>query len=298
MEAAAAGSDAHTATAVGLLGELLQVAVVTSNTHACQVLCSRKLCQQLSVRHTADVLMLAVQLLHFSTPWQRHQRLLVMQHVCRLFSRLAAASVQADVGGSSSSSIGMETRACVRQVLACAVQLGSEEALQQLLAVIPVQEQPLMSHTDLYVLQVTALRQPRFSPRIMRMLCGLRLTWHSRGSPALRPVSVATLYDLLLQALEMGTCKKGVSKMVRALVGWQPHPYRAPLGSKFDEDVVYHLLELAMKIPDVIEHVWVVEELCELGDEAFQSEVHEWYSRWWQHTVAELESDDFEEELD
>jgi hypothetical protein len=90
-----------------------------------------------------------------------------MQHVCRLFSSLAVASVQAD----ASSSNLMVTRACVRQVLSCAVQGHADDVLQELLVLIPVQDK-LLSYFDLYTLQLLAL-YAYHSPRVMQMLCGL-----------------------------------------------------------------------------------------------------------------------------
>lgn len=165
------------------------------------MLCSSKLCQQLPLQQVMHVLTLAVQLLHASSLWQRQARTMVLCQVCKLFSRLAVAAVQADAGGSS----GMVARACVRQVLAVAVQLGPEGVLQQLLGLIPVQEEPLLSHTDLFILQAMVLRQRSFHPGVMHVLCGLRLRCCSAETPALRPVSVEKLWDLFRLAIEVDT---------------------------------------------------------------------------------------------
>jgi hypothetical protein len=194
---------------------------MSGNTDACRVLCSSKICQQLPLQLVTHVLTLAVQLLHASSLWQRQPRTLVLRHVCMLFSRLAVAAVQADASGSN----GMAARACVRQVLAVAVQLGAEGVLQQLLGWIPVHKQPLLSHTYLFILQAMVLRQADFNPDIMRMLCGLQLSCCCTQDPALRPVSVQKLYDLLAQALELGTEQQGpddVLDILQMLVAWEP----------------------------------------------------------------------------
>jgi hypothetical protein len=257
MEAVATDTKAHKAADVDLLAELLQVAVVASNTHACRLLCSGSVSRHLLQQQAMHLLVLAVQLLHFSTPWQCQQRLVIMRSICKLFSSIAVASVQADAGSSS----GLETKACVRQVLGSAVQLGDEEALQQLLALIPLQQQPLLGHTDLFVLQAIALRQARLSPRIMEMLCGLQLKLHSKESPAFDPATVEWLFDLLLQALETARCAKGIGRVVTALVEWQPRLQKAPLASQLDEDVVWHFVELALKITDPVEQALAGVEL-------------------------------------
>jgi hypothetical protein len=128
IEAMALSTAEHSA-AVGWLAELLQITVTASNADACRLLCSRQLCQQLPLRHVTNVLILAVCMLRFHTQCQ--QRKAVMQHVCGLFSKLAVASLQAHASSSSSSNNSssssgvVATRACVRQVLACAVQ-GNE----------------------------------------------------------------------------------------------------------------------------------------------------------------------------
>lgn len=192
MEAMVLGMP-NQAAAVGWLSELLQIAVTATNPDACALLCSRQLCQHLPLRHVANMLILAIQLLQSSTVSQHQQRMLVMQHVCRLFSSLAVASVQADASSSSA----MATRACVWQVLAFAMRDG--DALQELLTLIPVQDK-LLSSSDLYTLQLSALHTLS-SPSIMRLLCGLQLSWHSDASPALMPVSLSKLHHLMRLAI-------------------------------------------------------------------------------------------------
>jgi hypothetical protein len=263
--AAGSGTTQHTA-AVAVVAELLQTAVAASNAGACSVLCCCSLSQHLSQQQVMHQLMLAVQLLHFSTPWQRQQRWLVMRCMCKLFSDRTIAAVRADTGSSSS----MATRACVRQVLACAVQIGCEEALQQLLAIIPVQEQPLLSHTDMFVLQATALRQARLNPNVMQMLCAVRLSWHVLDDPALQPMSANRLFDLLKQAVQLGSCQRGVSEVVQTLIAWQPHPLPNKAGdpglaSRLDEGALLDLVECAKEITDVSERASVLRQLGDLG---------------------------------
>jgi hypothetical protein len=266
MEAAPTSGTDHS-TAVGWLAELLQVAVTSSNAEACRVLCSSQLCQHLSKQHVTNVLMLAVQMLHFkwyarSTQWHE-QRLLVMQHLCGLFnSCIGSASSDASQADAATS------RAYVRQVLACAVQCDAEDALRELLGLIPVQVQCL-SYSDVYFLLLLSLRSSS-SPSIMTMLCGLRLGQNCYETPDLRCVSLSKLRRLFDAALSADIGKPGVPEVFRLLATWEPCPACwagsfAKSASHFSHSELKVLCDKAHAIVDDQERAQVLDVLCGFG---------------------------------
>jgi hypothetical protein len=269
------------AAAVGWCAELLQVAVAASNGDACGLLCSHQLSQHLSLQQLTNILILAVQMqcslrqCHCSLC---QQKMHVMQHVCKLFSTVAVASVQADVGSKScgsgsgsGSSSAVSTRACVGQVLACAMQLNAVEVLQKLLLLIPVQD-GLLSYRNLYTLQSLALGY-FCSPRVVQMLCGLRLSlrWPSDETSASMRWSGAKQHALLHLALTDHHNTPGLSETVQMLATWEPHACTnhhegsSAAGLGISHSALDGLCQLAEGITNSGERALVLDALYALG---------------------------------
>jgi hypothetical protein len=264
------------------VGGLLQVAVAASKADACALLCSRKPCEHVPLQHMSNVLVLAAELVHYSH-LQREQRLLVMQHVCKVFSSLAMDASR--MGSFWDTSGAAAVKACVMQVLMFAVQLGNEQTLQELLEPsCPLARATgcwqLLSCFDVYILLLTSLRST-CSPRIIQMLCGLRLNsdsgrlWgggYGCQTPAVTSVSVIKMHQLLKVALDTYKAAKGVSEVLKLLAAWDP--CQADPGRKGARFVTISavalgvLCEQAGKIGDAREGAVALEVLQKLGGPA------------------------------
>lgn len=131
----------------------------------------------------------------------------------------------------------------------------------------------LLSPFDLYIVQLLAL-YAYCSPRIMQMLCGLRLSLHSDETTA--PMSIAKLYHLFTVAISSmppeAVAECCVCEAVQLLAMWEPgyDHYKGSYASQISHFDLDALCELAEKHVDNGERAAVLDVLHGLGGEAYR----------------------------